>query len=143
MIIRLVSEDDLPTCGKIYAEAFAAAPYYGEWTAESASEMLSGLLERDPLHCWILEKDGTVVGFAFCTTFGKFRGTIQEFAVAPNFQKHGYGSKLMEHILAQFKNEGIQNADLIANLDANAYRFYEKYGFRRPSRYTVMARPLL
>lgn len=142
MIIRLVEEEDLDGCGCVYAEAFDAAPYNGSWTQQTASDMLSGLLRRDPAHCWCMEENGSILGFAFCTTFGTFRGTIQELAIAPGLQGRGLGTQLMQHILGEFRKEGVQNVDLIANLDAPAYGFYKKFGFKRPRRYTVMARSI-
>jgi ribosomal protein S18 acetylase RimI-like enzyme len=142
MMIRLITRQDLRTCAAIYAEAFAAPPYNDVWTPETAEEMLSGLLDRDPYHCWLIEESNNILGFAFCTTFGTFRGTVQEFAIAPAHQRRGLGTRLMDHILSEFQAEGIQNADLIANQDAPAYRFYRQYGFNSPRRYVILARPL-
>jgi len=142
MIIRLVREEDLLVCGDIYAKAFSQAPYFGVWTTETAANMLAGLLSRDPESCWCVENDSGILGFAFCTTYGSFRGTIQEFAIAPGSQKRGIGTLMMEHILTQFRSRGLQNVDLVANLDASAFKFYKKFGFQHPDRYVVMARPL-
>lgn len=142
MTIRLIKEEDLTACGLLYAEAFAAPPYNGNWTTESAADMLAGLLEKDKEHCWCIERDGRIQGVAFCTVFGTFRGTIQEFAIGPQFQGKGLGTRLMKHILEEFRSEGIKNADLIANMDAPAFGFYKKFAFRKPYRYTVMARPI-
>lgn len=140
MAIRLVQEEDLTTCGKIYAEAFAVRPYTGFWTAEDAADMLSGLLERDPFSCWCIEKDGEIAGFIFCTQFGTFRATVQEFAIAPKFQKHSLGTTLMRYALDEFRDRGLQTVDLVVNKEAPAFDMYHTFGFRQPEHYTVMAR---
>lgn len=140
MVIRLIQEEDLPACGRIYAEAFSVAPYTGVWKFKEATEMLSGLLDRDPDSCWCIEKDDEVAGFVFCTQFGSFRATIQEFAIDPRFQKKGLGSSLMEHALAEFRYRGLQTVDLIVNREAPAYQMYRDFGFQQPERYMVMAR---
>jgi aminoglycoside 6'-N-acetyltransferase I len=142
VVIRLILKADLPVCGRIYADAFNVGPYFGTWTPETAAEMLSGLLDRNPESCWCIAETDAIVGFAFCTTYGVFRGTVQEFAIDPEFQRRGLGSRLMDHILAEFRLRGLQNVDLVTNVDAPAYNFYRKFNFRRPERYVVMAKPL-
>ena len=142
MLIRLASEEDLATCGMIYADAFRGPPYDEEWAPTKASAMLAELLKKDPESCWCAEEDGRVSAFAFCTTFGSFRALIQEFAVRPQFQKKGVGTALMKHILADFQNRGITSAELVVNKNAPAFDFYRVFGFRPPKNYTLMIRPL-
>jgi ribosomal protein S18 acetylase RimI-like enzyme len=142
VIIRPITVEDLTACVNIYIDVFTVAPYNGAWTPETARYMLHGLLQRDPAHCWCIEDKNSLLGFAFCTTYGRFRGTIQEFAIASASQKRGLGTQLMEHVIAEFRAGGVENIDLVANVDAYAFRFYKKFGFLQPRRYTLMARPL-
>lgn len=142
VIIRLVTEGDIIECGRIYSDAFSRPPYKDKWTVDAAADMLSGLFDRDPDSCWCVEIDSKIVGFAFCTTFGDFRATVQEFAVSPKFQKHGIGTVLMEYILGQFKNNGLLAVDLVVNRNAPALNLYKKFGFMQPENYTLMIRKL-
>lgn len=142
MLIRLASEEDLAACGVIYADAFTGPPYDEEWAPTKASAMLAELLAKDPESCWCAEDDGQVSGFAFCTTFGKFRALIQEFAVHPRIQKSGIGTALMKHILSEFQSRGIQSAELVVNKHAPAFDFYRRFGFSMPRNYTLMIRSL-
>ena len=142
MLIRLVREDDLPVCGRIYATAFSVPPYRERWLPDAATEMLTGLLERDPASCWCADEEGEIIAFAFCTSFGKWRATIQEFAVAPGHQGKGIGTSLMLHVLADFRARGIRAADLVVNRLAPALEFYRKLGFSQPRDYTLMIRSL-
>lgn len=142
MLIRLLEEEDIGVCGVIYSAAFSTAPYNDSWTPGAAEIMLEGLYERDPESCWCVEIDDEVVGFAFCTVFGSFRATIQEFAIASEYQKQGLGSALMEYILDRFRERGIAAVDLIANRNAPAYRLYRKFLFAEPENYRVMIRGL-
>jgi ribosomal protein S18 acetylase RimI-like enzyme len=142
MLIRLVRESDLPVCGRIYAAAFSVPPYRERWSPDAATEMLTGLLQRDPESCWCVEDEEEVIGFAFCTSFGKWRATIQEFAVAPGHQGQGIGTSLMLHALADFRSRGIRAADLVVNRQAPAFGFYRKLGFNQPRDYTLMIRSL-
>jgi ribosomal protein S18 acetylase RimI-like enzyme len=140
MLIRLIDEQDIPACGRIYVKAFSGPPYREVWELEVSMEMLAGLLHRDPESCWCAEEAGEIVGFAFCTTYGTFRATIQEFAIAPEFQKKGFGNALMEHVLSEFRRRNIRIADLVVSQDAPAFRLYRKFGFRKPGKYVIMAR---
>ena len=142
MLIRLASEEDLAACGMIYADAFHGPPYDEDWAPTKAADMLAELLKKDPKSCWCADEDGEVVGFAFCTTFGKFRALIQEFAVHPRVQKQGVGTDLMRHILAEFQNRGVHSAELVVNRHAPAFEFYRKFGFHMPRNYTLMIRTL-
>jgi len=142
MIIRLVREEDLAACGRIYAEAFSAPPYRERWNMDDAAEMLAGLLARDPESCWCVEEGEQIIGFAFCTQFGKWRATIQEFAISPSHQRQGIGTSLMLHVLALFRARGVRSADLVVNRHAGAFGFYQKLGFHQPRDYTLMIRSL-
>lgn len=140
MVIRKATEGDLDTCGEIYAAAFSTAPYCEQWTPGAATDMLSGLLSRDPDHCWCAELDGRIVGFVFCTVFGTFRATVQEFAIAPAYQHKGLGTKMMEHVLDELRSAGLQTVDLVVHRKAPAYRMYKRFGFRQPDDYVLMVR---
>ncbi|MHB1191100.1 MAG: GNAT family N-acetyltransferase, partial [Armatimonadota bacterium] len=106
MLIRHTHEEDLEECGRIYAACFNVPPYEGAWSARSAAEMLAGLLARDPENCWCAVRE-RVIGFAFCTAFGTFRATVQEFAVEPGQQGRGLGTALLKYVLADFASKGI------------------------------------
>jgi ribosomal protein S18 acetylase RimI-like enzyme len=140
MEIRVIRDEDIPACGAIYASAFAAPPYREAWDAGQAAEMLSELLKKDPESCWCVEEDGELAGFAFCTVFGRFRATIQEFAVAPRFQRKGLGRALMKHVLEELERRSVRTVDLVVNRDAPAFALYRKFGFRQPDRYVLMAK---
>jgi ribosomal protein S18 acetylase RimI-like enzyme len=104
--------------------------------------MLAGLLDRDPESCRLIEMNGLIAGFAFCTSYGSFRATIQEFAVSPEFQGRGLGTELMTHMIKEFHERGLKSVDLIVNTSAPAYRLYQHFGFIRPDPYAVMLRRL-
>lgn len=142
MHIRNIVENDIGICGGIYVSAFSAPPYKDSWTRDAAEIMLEGLFQRDSQNNWCVEVDDVIVGFIFCTVFGNFRATIQEFAVAPEYQHMGYGSALMAYVLDRFKEQGITAVDLIANQNAPAYQLYRKSSFAEPKDYKIMVRIL-
>ena len=141
-LITQATPDDLPHCASIYKEAFAAAPYYEEWRFDDARELLAALLQRDPETCFCLIYEGAVVGFAFCSTLGRFRAVVEEIALRPAFQGRGWGALLLEHCLSVFRQRGFPVAELIANQEAPAFAFYTRLGFRPARRNLLMLRDL-
>ena len=140
MVIGLARQEDILVCGGIYSAAFSMPPYREYWSPSDAAEMLGELLRKDAESCWCAEDQGRVVGFAFCTTFGRFRGVIQEFAVDPEFQKQGIGTTLLAYVLDRMEERGIRTADLVVNRDAPAYRLYRRFGFTPPGKYVLLVK---
>ncbi|MEG4013517.1 MULTISPECIES: GNAT family N-acetyltransferase [unclassified Microcoleus] len=54
-------------------------------------------------------------------------GTISYIAVLPEFQNQGIGTKLMEKLLAQAKENNFKTVRLMSRI--NAIKFYKKLGF--------------
>ncbi len=138
MKIRQLLEDEIEICSKIYSSVFINPPYYNFWPTSQISAMLAGLYSVDPEHCWCIEVDDEIIGFAFCTVYGSFRATIHEFAIKTEMQGKGFGSALMDYMLAEFKQAGIAAVDLCANKDAKAYKLYKKFGFGAAKNYRIM-----
>jgi ribosomal protein S18 acetylase RimI-like enzyme len=141
-ILRQATAADLPACGEVYAAAFARPPYNEDWPLEDATELLQTLWRKEPDLCFCLEYEGQPVGFAFCSTVGRFRAVIEEFALHPGFQGIGWGRLLLDHCLSVFRQRGYPRAELIANAQAPAYEFYRRMGFRQAHRYVLMLKDL-
>jgi ribosomal protein S18 acetylase RimI-like enzyme len=141
-IIRTATEADLPDCARVYIEAFARAPYYEQWSYRDAFDLLTALREKESETCYCMAYEDVPQGFAFCSVLGRFRAVVEEFAVHPRYQNLGWGRRLMERCLADFKARGFQRAELIAHSGAPAYGFYRRLGFRQSHRYVLMLRDL-
>ena len=56
---------------------------------------------------------------------------IQDMYVKPAYRKKGIGTKLMEEVTNRIKKKGVKNVRLsVLSENANAVRFYEKFGFK-------------
>lgn len=140
--IRCVAREDLSQCARVYAEAFAAAPYCQQWTPAEAEEVLDALYHRDPEVCFCAAIDGEIVGIAFCSTVARYRATVEELAVHTRRQRQGIGTALLLHCADAMEQRGYAALDLLAHVEAPAFRFYKRRGFKTARRYVLMSRDL-
>ncbi len=58
-------------------------------------------------------------------------GEVISIYFLPEFMGKGYGSKLLDAVMSELKNQGFTEAFLwVLEENGNARRFYEKYGFQ-------------
>ena len=78
---------------------------------------------------WYAE-DGSVIAAALLGVRGK-RGWIGGFGVAPEHRGRGYAGELVEYMLAQARERGLESVTLeVLSENAPAIRVYERAGFR-------------
>jgi ribosomal-protein-alanine N-acetyltransferase len=95
--------------------------------AEPWPELLTTAAEGPPL-LLVLEPDA-VVGYAIVVAQDQ-TAYVAEFAIAPDRQGDGHGSRLMEGVLARLRAEGYEEGRLtVQERDERARAFYERHGF--------------
>lgn len=139
---RLLEAQDIPACVKLYREAYQAPPYGHGWGDDTATLILEDMRRLFPQECFVAEVDGQLVGFILCSSLAGLRGTVEEFAVAPGYQRQGIGRMMLRHVLAHFRRRGVPFVELVANVDAPAYRFYLHEGFTECQTYRLMSKEL-
>lgn len=89
--------------------------------------MLQGL-EREHLCGWVCLVDNAVVGFC-CADLNT--GEVLVLALLPEFEGQGIGRQLLNHVVAELKEQGTQRIWLAADSDPaiRAYGFYRKLGW--------------
>ncbi|MBK7441702.1 MAG: GNAT family N-acetyltransferase [Bacteroidetes bacterium] len=138
MIIRNANLNDLET---IYNIEIACFPPNQAATSKTLSERLNAY----PLHFWVLEENGKIRGFinGMITNFDTVKdemfknvdlhdsnGSWQSvfgLAVAPEFQKLGYGSILIHHLIQVSKQNKLKGVTLTC--EKHLIPYYEKLGF--------------
>jgi GNAT superfamily N-acetyltransferase len=102
---------------------------------------------REDIAVWVLEMDGTVVGFA---SFGPARdgdvepgtGELYLIYLARAAAGRGLGRTLHEHVLDELRQRGHRRAVLwTLETNARAHRFYEIAGWRRDGARKAESRP--
>ena len=138
MIIRNANLNDLEA---IYNIEIACFPPNQAATSTTLFERLHAY----PLHFWVLEENGEIRGFinGMLTNFDTVKdemfknvdlhdsnGSWQSvfgLAVTPEFQKFGYGSILIHHLIQVSKENKLNGITLTC--EKHLITYYEKFGF--------------
>jgi ribosomal-protein-alanine N-acetyltransferase len=118
--VRLAVPADLPTISAIEALSFS-----NPWQPET----FRSLLTRDRVRVLAAENDGDVVGYAV-VWWVMDQGELANLAVHPEFRGQGLGSRLLDRVLADARDLGIESLFLeVRESNEKAQRLYARRGF--------------
>jgi [ribosomal protein S18]-alanine N-acetyltransferase len=81
-------------------------------------------------HFFVAEAGRRLIGFSGFWVEGP-RAHIAKVAVHPDFRRHGLGSALLEHLLAEIRALGLRHAYLeVRKANLGAQELYRRFGFR-------------
>lgn len=117
------TEADLPILERIENTCFLAP-----WNRE---QILYEIKHNPVSNFWVIKVNGMVIGFSdYWNTFDS--GTIAQIAILPEYQRHHFGSVLMEEILKDCVAEKVVCLTLeVRKGNLKAIAFYEKFGFKQ------------
>ena len=96
---------------------------------DESREGIHKYLKRNPLTCFVEERDNRIVGVIMAGHDGR-RGTLHHLAVAPAYRRQGIGTSLCKTALDALKSQGISKAGLfIYNDNAIGKAFWKQAGF--------------
>ena len=98
--IRETREEDFEGISALLRDTKLADSYFSEGRFRK-------MLDRNRGCCYVAEDDSKLIGSAFATHDGAFRGYIQKVAVAKKYIRQGVASKLMEAIIQKLEEAGI------------------------------------
>jgi ribosomal protein S18 acetylase RimI-like enzyme len=140
--LRPLTAADVPVCVDIYCRAYELPEDSGGWDEATAGRVIRDLLRLFPDQCFVAERDAVVPGFILCSSLAGVRATIEEFAVAPEYQNQGVGSALLDYVLDFYRRRGLPLIELVANRHTPAHAFYRKRGFSENRAYRLMGRTI-
>ncbi len=140
-MIREAGTSDIPIIRTIAHETWPHAYYPAILSAEQLAYMLDLLyseaalteaMTRKSQRFFVLELNGTTLGFASCTPHhGRSTVThLNKLYVRPSGQGTGAGQDLLEHVLRYASGQGDTLIELNVNKRNKAIGFYEHQGFR-------------
>ena len=109
----------------------------GLHTVDDSKEGLSRFLRRNPDSCFVMRLHDQVVGTILAGNDGR-RGYIYHLAVDPLHRQEQIGSRLVNAVLRELKQQGIHKVALVASEDnMEGHAFWTKMGFemRKELRY--------
>ena len=72
-----------------------------------------------------------VVCFAISTSRGALVAKLDDVSIAPDWQRRGAGSAMLESLASHLRREGVTRIDSSCHRDnRDAWRFYERLGFQ-------------
>ena len=129
LIIRPMTEQDIPASARVLADAFNSSAAHSE--IQLAQKPAQGML----MQAFIAVRGDSIIGLSICEK-NKNALSIQLLAVNQNERKQGVGRKLMAHtekFMARHWVEGEQ-ADVViedlTKLRNNMSRYYENMGYK-------------
>ena len=129
----------LPEMAELYKTAFKGEPWNDDWSDpvqlnEYIKEISGGY---NALNYGLLI-DGKLVAMSVGMIRHWWEGTnynIEEFCVSPGLQGKGIGTRFMQMIENDIKQQGLCGIFLQTDSDKPSYRFYQKNGFKELDRH--------
>lgn len=125
-VVRLMEEDDVEAVVALEQEAFSSP-----WQADTFRRLMT----RDGTELWVLETAGDgVVGYAVLW-WVQAHGELANIAVRAEHRGRGFGSRLLDRVLARAREVGIRNLYLEVRVSNElAAGLYERRGFHEIGR---------
>lgn len=145
LAIRRAKESDIPTINKLLYEVLKVhsdvrPDLFKAGTKKYTDEELKEILKDDKTPVFVAEKEGNVVGYAFCVHQQYINNNnmtdiktlyIDDLCVDEAARGAHVGKALYEYVLNYAKAEGYYNVTLNVWADnVNAVKFYEKIGLK-------------
>lgn len=131
--IRKMTSEDVEQCSLVYRSAYAAEPWKEDYTDEEIRKYLTDFLNSDSMHCFALEEETAVIGLALTVRIpgvGAPYLRVEDFCIGAEYQRKGYGSKLMGLLMEKAREMGCDSVLLGTQKGFPSHEFYLKMGFR-------------
>jgi ribosomal-protein-alanine N-acetyltransferase len=128
MLIRSATPEDIPTILAIEGKA----PHAAHWPEEKYREMFKSQTSRRLV--LVLEERGTVQGFLIGNLLDQ-ECEIENFVVAADFRRQGWGSKLLQSLIDAACHAGVSAFFLeVRESNLAARSLYNRVGFAENGR---------
>lgn len=143
MIVRPMTEHDLPEAGRIIGLAFGTflgAPdpetFWGD------QDYARTRWHADPTAAFVAEQGGVLVGSNFATRWGSV-GFFGPLTIHPDSWNGGFGQRLLEPVMALFDGWGVTHAGLFTFAQSPKHvGLYQRFGFWPRALTAIMSKPV-
>ncbi len=131
--VRPVAAGEIDACAAVYAAAYSEAPWNEALDPGQVRNYIRAFAGRDGFCAWRLSVGGEIAGVALgivvpCVDAPFLR--VEDFCVAPKWQRRGLGGAFLAEIQRQAADMGCDCALLATQPDVPARLFYLKQGFQ-------------
>ncbi|GGP08105.1 GNAT family N-acetyltransferase [Oceanobacillus neutriphilus] len=142
MQFRIVEEEDLIICSKLFLTVFNEEPWNDEWTLETAQQYLSNFYQTPGFLGVSAVENNEIVGFIFGVRRVWWSGDeffINEMCVDTNQQNKGVGKSLMDYLKKVIGSNGVATISLLTDRGIPAEEFYKRNGFKEIERLVFLS----
>ncbi|NRF40206.1 GNAT family N-acetyltransferase [Pedobacter foliorum] len=141
MTIRPIVENDIEMCTKVFMQAYNQPPWNYQWKFDDALRYLKEYYESPNFKGFLIYDGEVLAGAIFAHAKTWWTGPqlyIDEFFIAPNQQKKGYGKAII-HFTEQFAlTEGLGTITLMTHKYMPAMKFYERIDFMHAQPFVIL-----
>ena len=99
------------------------------WTNYMNFEVVETSL-KNSIHCIMVKENEQIVGMGRIVGDGAIYFYIQDIVVHPDYQKHGIGNEIMNHLVEYLKTNAPDKAFVGLFASQGKETFYEKFNFK-------------
>lgn len=133
LCIKKLNLNNLKEVSELFVDIFMSPPWNDDWSDENQlQKYLMDLMGNQNSLAYGLYDQGELIGFSLGNIKHWWAGTeycIDEFCVSKQLQGKGCGTKFIELLIEQLREDKIVNIYLQTDRNVKAYEFYQKNGF--------------
>jgi aminoglycoside 6'-N-acetyltransferase I len=132
MNIQPLLQHHIDACAQVFIQSYNQAPWNYQWTIEGAVKYLNEYLSCEGFAGFVLYQNDEIKGAIFAharTWWTNNQLYIDEFFIAPDSQKNGFGKALMNHMEQYAAGNNIKTITLMTHKFMPAMGFYENNNF--------------
>lgn len=139
-----MKQSDIENCALTLMKAFKEEPWNEDWTYEQAYTRIDEIMSARVSRGYIIYDGNTVVSMLcgrIMTYLGFKELWVDEFSVHPDYQRNGIGTKMIQYVREQLKQEQERISYIVLNTEKGypSEKFYEANGFKSDESLVFMA----
>jgi len=131
-MIRKMTAGDISICAEILCSVYNNEMWQCRWTHETAQAYLEDYFSSGKFVGFVIEEDYKIIGALFAHEkiwWNNSELFIDEMFIMPEYQRKGYGSKILKTAEKYVTEHKLAGFTLTTNKYAPAPVFYRKNGF--------------
>ncbi len=143
--IQFFTQQHLDESASLFLEVFNGEPWKESWNFEKAKLLLSQILNTPDCLGLVLQQQSVILGFVigYCEQRDKGKNFfLKEMCVRSNQQRQAVGTKLIQNLISQLNQAGVNLIYLLTMKDEYTEKFYLKNGFKSSFRMIIMTKSL-
>lgn len=132
-MIKVINETMLEEMAELFIDVFNREPWNDKWDKRTAEKRLLDFMHTPGFYGLACYEEEKMIGLILGCSEQYYDGVsfqIIEFCIAHTKQRQGNGKMLLNQLLLDLKEKGIENICLFTLHDPSTEGFYEKNGFK-------------